>query len=89
MQDISEKHEAVDLSQLKIAIHEVLNENRKMDLEDHLCHHAWIKEHIQAQIERQEFYKEVRRIVMQWSIPAICGAIIYFVLHGKWPVHYF
>lgn len=52
---------------------EVCEENRRIDSEQHMIHHVWIQECIQAEKDRREMYKEITRVVIQWSIPVLFG----------------
>jgi hypothetical protein len=75
-----------DQSELKAVLEEIFEERQRINAEEHHDHHEWIAERILAEKARQEMYKEARRILMQWSIPAICTTALYFLQNGKLPI---
>ena len=73
-------------SELKAALEEIFEERQRINAEEHKDHHEWIAERILAEKDRQEMYKEARRILMQWSIPSVLAGVLYFLQNGKWPI---
>ena len=62
----------------------------KIALEEHLestvhpkhrDHHDWIEARIKAEEERTQMYKEIRVVVLQWSIPVL-GVTIWTFIKG-------
>jgi len=53
------------------------------DNEVHTKHHQWICEKIKCERDKRRMYREITKIVMQWSIPAISGAVWYW-LKSHW-----
>lgn len=70
---------------LKRAIHEALDSRARIDPDTHCEHHEWITIQIEAHKRRAEMYAAITSAVLQWSIPAIFGAVWYFFGHGRWP----
>lgn len=52
------------------------SEQKKEDLHDK--HHKWIQEQIVSGRERRRMYATITKIALQWSIPAVSGAIFYW-----------
>ena len=55
----------------------VLDDRRKKD-EVHVRHHVWIQEQIEQGRARRRMYNTITKIVLQWSIPVVSGAIFYW-----------
>jgi hypothetical protein len=45
----------------------------------HDKHHIWIQEKIKCERDKRRMYREITKLVIQWSIPAISGTIYYWV----------
>jgi hypothetical protein len=65
--------------ELKEILAEIFAERAKIDSEEHEADHRWIQEMIKAEHEKAEMYKEVRRIIMQYSLPLLLAGIFYWV----------
>lgn len=70
--------------ELREMLTEVCEERARLDSEEHMGHHVWIQERIQAEKDRREMYKEITRVVIQWSIPVLLGSgWFWFKAHWK------
>ena len=77
-----------DLEELLNSVLDARQRNQphtRMDPQEHIDHHAWVKKAIEAESERAKFYSELTKIILTWSVPFILGGAIYFLQHGTWP----
>ena len=56
----------------------VIIERRRRD-DNHEKHHRWIQEQIESERARKRMYTTITKVVLQWSIPAILGSILYWL----------
>jgi hypothetical protein len=69
---------------LKEILEEILNSRVCENSEEHAEQHEWIRARINAEKDRQEFYKEGIKVLIQWSLPAIAAAVwLWFEGHWK------
>jgi hypothetical protein len=73
----------ISRDELREIMMEIFEERSKIDSVEHLEHHQWIQERIKAEYERREMYREITKIVIQYSIPAILAGTYYW-LQGHW-----
>jgi hypothetical protein len=71
--------QSISKDELKQILEDIFEARAKMDSEEHAEQHEWLRIRIQAEKDRQEFYKEGLKIILQWSIPAIGGALWYWM----------
>lgn len=71
-----------DLESLKQALHEVLQEHRSIDAEQHRLHHDYIAEQIERYRVRRDRWEKVRTHVYGWSAVSAIGSFIYFLGEG-------
>ena len=53
------------------------SQQKKDDL--HERQHKWIQEQIEHGRARRRMYSTITKIALQWSIPAVSGAIFYWI----------
>jgi hypothetical protein len=82
----------LDKATIKAVLEEVFEERSRIDSEAHNVHHQWIQCRIEAEEAlrdarkaRKEMYKELTKIIMQWSIPALLTGTLYWLQTGQWP----
>lgn len=82
----------LDKNTLKAVLEEIFEERSRIDSDAHHVHHQWIQGRIEAEEElreackaRKEMYKELTKIIMQWSIPALFTGALYWLQTGHWP----
>lgn len=68
---------------LREILEEILNARSHAESQEHSEQHEWIKARIQSEQDRQEFYREAIKTLIQWSLPAVAGAVWYW-LQGHW-----
>lgn len=74
----------VSREELKELLEEILDSRVGELSVEHAEQHEWIKARIQAEKDRQEFYREGVKTLIQWSLPAIAAAIwLWFDGHWK------
>jgi len=68
---------------LREILEEILDARSHTDSQEHSEQHEWIRARIQSEQDRQEFYREAIKTLIQWSLPAIAAAVWYW-LQGHW-----
>ncbi|SMF96035.1 hypothetical protein SAMN02949497_3415 [Methylomagnum ishizawai] len=58
------------------AVGEVLDQRARIDQETHADHHAWIQAKIEAEKERAEAWRDIRRTALGWAVTAVLGAAL-------------
>ena len=69
----------INRDDLKEILEEIFDARSKLDIEEHSEQHEWIKARIQSERDRQEFYKEGVKVLIQYSLPVVEGAILYWL----------
>jgi hypothetical protein len=67
--------QSISRDELKQILEDIFEERSKMDSIEHAEQHEWLRTRIQAEKDRQEFYREGVKIFLQYSIPAIAAAV--------------
>jgi hypothetical protein len=73
----------INKEELKEIIEEILGNHSHISSEEHSEQHEWITARIQAERDRQAFYREAIKTLMQWSLPVVAGTVWYW-LQGHW-----
>lgn len=78
--------EPVSEELLRALLTEFFDERARVDAKTHGIHHEWLSERIEAEKTRKEFYKELTKTVISWSVPTLLGGVLYWLTHGGvWP----
>lgn len=68
----------ITAEEIRKAVTDAISEHPAFDPELHAEHHAWIKERIESEKRKKEFYGELTKSVAQWSVVAVLGGITYW-----------
>jgi galactose-1-phosphate uridylyltransferase len=71
--------QSISKDELKEILEDIFEARAKMDSEEHADQHEWLKTRIKAENDREEFYREAIKTVIQWSIAGMLASIVYFV----------
>mgnify|MGYP001586552316 CR=1 FL=1 len=71
-----------ELESLKQALHEVLQEHRSVDAEQHRMHHDYIADQIERSRIRRDRLEKVRTHVLGWGAVSAVGSVVYFLGEG-------
>lgn len=69
----------VNKEEIKEILEELLILRSLVDSEEHSEQHEWIKARIQSERDRQAFYREAVKTLIQWSLPVVAGTVWYWV----------
>lgn len=73
----------INKEELKEIVEEILGAHPHISSTEHSEQHEWIAARIQSERDRQAFYREAIKTLIQWSLPAVAGATWYW-LQGHW-----
>lgn len=71
----------IETTELKTAIHEVLDERNSIDKEKHTVHHRYVDELITCQKKKREARERIKQQVMGWGIITALSGIGFGAYH--------
>lgn len=74
----------ISKEELRDVLTDLLSDNLTLNCPEHQTQHAWIQERIEAERARKEMFREITKVVIQWSVPVVMGgAWLWFQGHWK------
>lgn len=75
----------IDKSSIKELLLEALQEHHDKADGDHVAHHEWIQERIEAEKDRRRMYRAFTRTFISWGLPIILTGLLAWFQTGHWP----
>lgn len=57
----------------------MLQQSRSVSDSEHYDHHVWIKTRIEADRERKEFWRDMRKSLARWGFVGLAGALLFSI----------